>query len=144
MRGIARLLYFILRSCKFELTASLQRSRSWFSSPLQLVLLQAQHRPDHQMGCCGSKAAVEENNPLSGTGICQKQLFPLHTSPTGLQAVFEVLHRKHAAVSGQVTNIALGYALAGEGLHSQLGGHLAVRRVLCCCTPRNQYFPCDV
>ncbi|KAL3138198.1 hypothetical protein ABBQ38_005422 [Trebouxia sp. C0009 RCD-2024] len=84
MRGLASLFCFIFRNWRFELTATWERSRRrWFASPIQLVLLQTQTAP--HMGCCTSKSTVEEDSPLTGTGICQKQLYPPHISPTGLQ-----------------------------------------------------------
>lgn len=86
MRGIAGLLCFAAGNFKFELTASLERSRKWFASPVQLVLWQASVSDSGDiMGCCGSKAVEEADDPLTGSGICQKQLYPPHISPTGLQ-----------------------------------------------------------
>lgn len=84
MRGLASLLCLLFRNCRFELTATLERSRRWFT-PSLLVLLQA--NPSTQMGCCSSKSSVDEDDPLTGTGVCQKQLHPPHTSTTGLQVI---------------------------------------------------------
>lgn len=84
MRGLASLLCFVFRNWRFELTATWERSRRrWFASPIKLVLLQTQTAS--HMGCCTSKSNIDEDSPLTGTGICQKQLYPPHTSPTGLQ-----------------------------------------------------------
>ena len=85
MRGIAGFFRFVFGNCKFELTASLERSRRWLSSPVLLVLWQTSVGASGDMGCCSSKAADEPEDPLTGTGICQKQLYPPHISPTGLQ-----------------------------------------------------------
>ena len=86
MRGIAGCFRFVFGNCKVELTASLERSRKWFASPILLVLWQTSvGASGEHMGCCSSKAADEPEDPLTGTGICQKQLYPPHISPTGLQ-----------------------------------------------------------
>lgn len=85
MRALANFLCFVFRNCSFELTASLQRSGRWLASPVQLILLQARYPSGQDMGCCASKPNVEEDDPLSGTGICQKHLYATHFSPTGLQ-----------------------------------------------------------
>ena len=88
MRGFASLLCFLFRNCRFELTATL-RSRRRFT-PSLLVLLQTS--PSFQMGCCFSKSSVDEDDLLTGTGICQKQLYPPHISPTGLQVDMSPLY----------------------------------------------------
>lgn len=138
MRGLASLLCCLLRSCKFELTATLERSRRWFS-PSILVLLQT-HTPG-QMGCCTSKASVEEDDPLTGTGICQKQLYPPHISPTGLQVELTPNTRSVQYLAA-IRFTQSASAAAGPGFYSQLGSYSAIRRVLHGCAPRQQHFPC--
>ncbi|DBA87178.1 TPA: hypothetical protein ACH3X2_005182 [Trebouxia sp. C0005] len=86
MRGIAGFFRFVFGNCKVELTASSERSRKWSASPILRVLWQTSvGNLSIHMGCCSSKAPHEPEDPLTGTGICQKQLYPPHTSPTGFQ-----------------------------------------------------------
>lgn len=125
MRGIASLVCLVFRNCRFELTANLGRSRKWFASPVQLALWPASPTaPGEDMGCCGSKPAEEAEDPLKGTGICEKQLHPPHISPTGLQ-VLRLLHSSKALLL--LATRTISSRAVGTGVHSQLDCQPAIR-----------------
>ena len=87
MRRIARWFFWILEHCTFQVTASLHLPGKLPAPPLRLTLWSTTFSKDDRMGCCNSKTFEEVQDPLEGTGICEKQVYPIHLSPTGLQVL---------------------------------------------------------
>ena len=140
MRSITSLVLFAIGNCKFELTASLERSRKWFKSPVQLLLWQASLDAPEEMGCCGSKAAVEAEDPLTGTGICQKQLYPPHISTTGLQVqastaswIASLPYVEFSSVISEETSMFLAF-FESEGSNKSAAAHATASAHKVCVT----------